>query len=74
MWRGVRSGANGRLEDGVDEAVYQGFVRCNDGLALEVEVVVQAVENEVHDVRGNAVHKLDNLVRGLAALLESDWE
>lgn len=74
MRRSIRDGANGRFENDIDVAVYQCFLRSNDSRALQVEVVVETVEDEVHAVRGNAVDELQDLVSGLMALLQSNWE
>lgn len=74
MRRSIRDGANGRFENDIDVAVYECFLRCNDSRALQVEVVVETVEDEVHAVRGNAVDELHDLVGGLKALLQSNWE
>lgn len=73
VWRGVRSGADGRFEDDVDVAVYERLLGRNDGRALQAEVVVEAVEDEVHAVRGDAVNELDDLAGGLATLVQANY-
>lgn len=67
-------GADGRFQYDVDVPVYEHFLGCDDSRALQAEVVVGAVEDEVHAVGGDAVDELHDLVGGLATLMESDCQ
>lgn len=69
---GVGSGADGRFEDDVDVAVYERLLGRDDGRALQAEVVVEPVEDEVHAVRGDAVNELNDLAGGLATLVQAN--
>lgn len=60
-------------EDDVEVAAHERLVRARDVCALEVELGVQAVEQEVAAVEGDAVDKGGNSGDDLAALLEPDY-
>lgn len=72
--RGVRSGVDGRFQDDVDVPVYERFIGPEDGCALQAEVVVEAVKDEVDAVCRDAVDELDDLAGGLAALVKANWD
>lgn len=73
VWGCGGHGAKRRLKYDIDITVNEGLFCGRDNHALQVQLVVKAVEVEGETICDNPIDTLDNLTGGAVALLKSDY-